>query len=475
MGTHQASGRLGRRERDRTVKRVLGSALEPLGFRLGDTSRDTWRYERVKGGYRRFADPSSDEVRQFIDVGETAFVVPERFVPALDVRFSTDARVNYTSEDMYRATLKRNRLFPEAIGAIAYEGREGLEEALGLVVRIVEEYGLERLEELSAESEEVVTRAMWEEFSLRHGELADRFEERYLAGLPARPSTPQEVLETMRGVEAALSEAEAVPYERAKPLLVSIASFLLRAACEVAGAQAVFRDDGMFACLRHERRSQLAERCFRPLSETVRAWLGRLEDVPEYTSLLLRATSIDPERPREELSLDLDEAVRSTIGATLEEMGFAFEGNRRHRGLPSPQESVWLYARRIGGTFHKIVHKPGLRPSRLVTVQQASLYAQVVYNPSSGTLGLDFASDVHPDSMAMPACEALDHALRRVYPDYLGDGSFYTYDDGSFREAAEKIARMAPELEEVRLKLVCPRVGEYLAPEWLVEEGEGPS
>lgn len=55
-------------------------------------------------------------------------------------------------------------------------------------------------------------------------------------------------------------------------------------------------------------------------------------------------------------------------------------------------------------------------------------------------------------------------------PDYLGNGRFYTYDDGSLREAAEKIARMAPELAEARPKVNCLRVGECLAPERLADD-----
>ena len=472
MDTRRPPGKLGRRERDRTIERVLGSALGPLGFELGGTSRDAWRYVRVKGGYRRFYDPSSDEVRQYIDVGESAVVVPEGFLPALSVRFSTDTRLNLTPEDVHRDRCKWSRMFPWAIGLIRYEGREGLEEALRLVLHIVDEYGLGRLEELSAESEEIPTRAMQEELSFCHGQLADRFEGRYLAGLPARPATPQEVLRMVGGISSALSEAEALPYERAKPLLVSIAAFLLRASCEIAGARAVFREDGTLAQLKQARRHGVAARCVDPLNSVIQAWRGRLGDVPEYTSLLLHATAVDPDRPREELALDPGDVVRSVIGPVLEGMGFAFEG------IPEPGHGslrmTWAYVRHVGGTFYRRMYSPSPAPSRLVTVSQACQYAKVTYEAFSGILGLTFTSDVDFDTSSVDTCDALDHKLRRTYPDYLGEGSFYIYGDDSFREAAAKIARMAPELAEVYLKARCPQVGEYLAPEWLVE-GDDPS
>lgn len=85
-------------------------------------------------------------------------------------------------------------------------------------------------------------------------------------------------------------------------------------------------------------------------------------------------------------------------------------------------------------------------------------------------LRLTFTSNAYWSPSLSSQCEALDHAIRRTCPDYWGNGEFSVYDDGSFREAAEKLARIVEDYGQALIELRCPQVGEYLVPEWLLEE-----
>lgn len=351
MPKKRMTGKRWKKWKDDAVRRIVGSAIEPLGFKPVNEPFFSWGFVRVRGGCKRYYDPETDEIGQGITIGEGTKLTENGFIPTVGVSFSTDAHYSLTAEDMHQESCREHELFPEGIHGIGYEDEEGFEEAMRTVVRIIEEYGLEYLERRSVEVEEIVTRAMHSEFAEDYDKLAAAFRRAYLEGLPSRPHTPDEVLLMTEGITRALAEAESLPYGEAKPILLKTAAFLFQTSCEIAGAKPVSYTDSSRIYLEHTRSDAVSANCIDPLQSVVIAWRLRHLDVPDYTSLFLHSLAVDPDRPSFEITLDTDTVVRSVLGPALESMGFAFDEIGAIAARARSSTTVWAWTRLEEGSF----------------------------------------------------------------------------------------------------------------------------
>ena len=189
-------------KKSKLVKEIVGKAIEKYGFTFGLPKH---YIVGVNWGFSR----EVDSIMQMI------LILEHRFAKELIIEFRTNAwgktRSPSSTEDSWYKYY-------------AYESEEDFKATLEKFVKIIENFGLTRLDELSIEDKIAPTLDMSNKIFENHKNLNDSFIEKN--GINVANRSKADISEWFRIIEAKLIETKAEPYEKVQDLLIEIAAFL---------------------------------------------------------------------------------------------------------------------------------------------------------------------------------------------------------------------------------------------------------
>ena len=218
------------------IKNTVGEKLKDYGFRYLKTEGPCRIFMREAHGYKRYYDPETDVVKQYISIQESSYGM------GLTVRFKTDA-VNGVSGLDAKFLKEKN---PNKLSAnkgsswFFYSGEEDYKRVLLYLADLIIEYGLEHLDRMSIEEEVIPTKAMADELFENHAELDRQFLEKYKFNTVAHSMADiEDWFQKLKEMIISVSEK---PYEEVKELLLEMAAFIGERHCELIGAKWFFEE-----------------------------------------------------------------------------------------------------------------------------------------------------------------------------------------------------------------------------------------
>ena len=191
---------------------------------------------REAHGYKRYYDPETDVVKQYVNIQESSYGM------GLTVRFETEA-VNGVSGDDAEFLKEKN---PNKLSAnkgsswFFYSGEEDYKRVLLYLADLIIEYGLEHLDRMSIEEEVIPTKAMADELFENHAELDRQFLEKYKFNTVAHSMADiEDWFQKLKELIISVSEK---PYEEVEELLLEMAAFIGERHCELIGAKWFFEE-----------------------------------------------------------------------------------------------------------------------------------------------------------------------------------------------------------------------------------------
>ncbi|MEY8525269.1 hypothetical protein AALA90_19925 [Lachnospiraceae bacterium 38-10] len=218
------------------IKNTVGEKLKDYGFCCLKTEGSCRIFMREAHGYKRYYDPETDVVKQYVNIQESDYGM------GLTVRFETDA-VNGVSGDDVEFLKEKN---PNKLSAnkrsswFFYSGEEDYKRVLLYLADLIIEYGLEHLDRMSIEEEVIPTKAMADELFENHTELDRQFLEKYKFNTVAHSMADiEDWFQKLKELIISVSEK---PYEEVKELLLEMAAFIGERHCELIGAKWFFEE-----------------------------------------------------------------------------------------------------------------------------------------------------------------------------------------------------------------------------------------
>ena len=219
------------------IKNTVGEKLKDYGFRYLKTDGPCRIFMREAHGYKRYYDPGTDVVKQYISIQESSYGM------GLTVRFKTDA-VNGVSGDDAEFLKEKN---PNKLSAnkgsswFFYSGEEDYKRVLLYLADLIIEYGLDHLDRMSIEEEVIPTKAMANELMENHAELDRQFLEKYKFNTIAH--SMEDVEDWFQKLKEMIISVSGKPYEEIKELLLEMAAFIGERHCELLGAKWFFQEN----------------------------------------------------------------------------------------------------------------------------------------------------------------------------------------------------------------------------------------
>lgn len=216
------------------IKNTVGEKLKDYGFRYLKTDGPCRIFVREAHGYKRYYDPETDVVTQYVNIQESDYGM------GVTARFETDA-VNGVSGLDAEFLKERN---PNKLSGnkgsswFFYSGEEDYKKVLLYLADLIIEYGLDHLDRMSIEKEFIPTKAMADKLFENHAELDRQFLEKYKFNTVARNMA--DIEEWYSKLKEMIISASEKPYEEVKELLLEMAAFIGERHCELIGAKWFF-------------------------------------------------------------------------------------------------------------------------------------------------------------------------------------------------------------------------------------------
>ena len=218
-------------KKTKIIKEIVGERLKEHGFSFQEMDGVCWEFVREAHGFKRYYDPETDVVKQYVTIQE------HRFAKDLTVRFHTDASNQLNGKEL-DALVELNPLKTEWY---PYLDEEGYKKTLNQLTDIIIDHGLDFLQQKSVEEEITPTKAMATELFEDHRELDERFTRKY--GMNPVPQSASDIEGWFRKLKQMIMEAAERPYEEVKELFVEMAAFIGERNCEILGAKWFFEEE----------------------------------------------------------------------------------------------------------------------------------------------------------------------------------------------------------------------------------------
>ena len=240
------------------IKNTVGEKLKDYGFRYLKTDGPCRIFVREAHGYKRYYDPGTDIVKQYINIQE------HRFGKMLTVRFSTDV---YGYEIMIHG-IEELRKYGRG-GWVEYTDEDSYREKLNLFVEIIIRYGLDLLEKMSHEEEIIPTKVMADKLFSQHTALCCAFIDKFNIKGSARRT--EDIEEWFQIIKELLIDIREWSYEDAKDMLVMLAAFVGEKMCEICSYRWVFPEH-------FKTPSVVGGSNFSPLDVAINIWKSKDKD-----------------------------------------------------------------------------------------------------------------------------------------------------------------------------------------------------
>lgn len=218
-------------EKTQVIKDIVGEKLKDYGFRYLKTDGSCWTFVREAHGYKRYYDPETDVVKQYVNIQESCYGKD------LTVRFETDAVNGVSGID---AEFLGEHNPNKGWSWFFYSDEEDYKKVLLYLANLIINYGLDHLDRMSIEEEIIPTKAMAEELYENHAELDQKFLEKYEFNTEAHNMADIEKwFEKLKQIIISISEK---PYEEVKEPLIEMAAFIGERHCELIGAKWFFEE-----------------------------------------------------------------------------------------------------------------------------------------------------------------------------------------------------------------------------------------
>lgn len=237
------------------VKEIIGEKLIPFGFKYLKTEGNCWTFIREVKGIKRYYDPETDIVKQYIIIQEN------RFGKMLTVRFRTNVANELVGTEL-EILKKLNPNKP--ITWFEYSNKEEYEKVLLYLSEVIIKYGFEFLKQMSIEEEIIPTKSMADKLYKSHRELDDSFLSKYK--IASGPQNLSDIEEWFQKLKQLIILAADKPYEDVKELFVEMAAFIGERNCELLGAEWFFEEEMQTPFTQGENHQGM---CFFPLNEVV--------------------------------------------------------------------------------------------------------------------------------------------------------------------------------------------------------------
>ena len=218
------------------IKNTVGKKLKDYGFRYLKTEGPCRIFMREAHGYKRYYDPETDVVKQYISIQESSYGM------GLTVRFKTDAVNGVSGLDVKFLKEKNPNKLSANKGSswFFYSGEEDYKRVLLYLADLIIEYGLEHLDRMSIEEEVIPTKAMANELMENHAELDRRFLEKYKFNTVAH--SMEDIEDWFQKLKEMIISVSEKPYEEVEELLLEMAAFIGERHCELIGAKWFFKE-----------------------------------------------------------------------------------------------------------------------------------------------------------------------------------------------------------------------------------------
>lgn len=237
------------------IKEIVGEKLLPFGFEYLKTDGNCWTFMREVKGIKRYYDPETDVVKQYVIIQEN------RFGKMLTVRFRTNVANELVGTEL-EALKKLNPNKP--ITWFEYSGEDEYKNVLLQLSEAIIKYGLEFLKQMSMEEELIPTKQMADRLYESHSELDDRFLRKYK--MISEPQNLSDIEEWFQKLKQLIILSAGKPYEDVKELFVEMAAFIGERNCELLGEQWFFEEEMQTPFTQRENNQGM---CFFPLNEVV--------------------------------------------------------------------------------------------------------------------------------------------------------------------------------------------------------------
>lgn len=217
-------------QKTKIIKEIIGTALEPYGFKYQKTEGPCRIFVKTLEGIRRYFDPDNTTLNQYINIQDS------NVESALYARISTNAYGKGIPRDLEELkSLNPYSAMPWA----PYSDEESFRKCLMGISELLIKYGLPQLEEMSVEDEIVSNKIMEKRLYDEHTRLEKTFLEKY--HLKAILKTEQDIDEMFKNIDKIISDSCDKPYEEVKELLMMIAAYYGQRICDLTGAEWEYR------------------------------------------------------------------------------------------------------------------------------------------------------------------------------------------------------------------------------------------
>lgn len=234
------------------IKEIVGEPLKEYGFSFLKTDGPCRIFVREAHGFKRYYDPETDVVKQYISIQE------HRFCKSLIARFYTDADGNERQDEL--EVLKKYGTG----GWLGYFDEDTYKRRLHILATHIIEEGFDLLERKSIEKEITPTKAMAIKLFEGHKELDERFIREYK--MNPVPHSTSDIEDWFQKLKQMIISASEKPYEEVKELLVEMAAFIGERNCELLGAKWFFEEELKTPYTQGENHQGFG---FRPLGKVV--------------------------------------------------------------------------------------------------------------------------------------------------------------------------------------------------------------
>ena len=214
------------------IKKIVGEKLKGYGFQYLKTDGPLRIFIREAHGYKRYYDPELDVVKQYVIIQDYSSG------GMMTVHFKTDVTSCISGDELnILRELNPNKGDPW----FEYANEEEYKEVLMELCKIIIEYGLEFLNQMSVEEEYIHTKAMAEELYKDHKELDKRFIKKY--EFIATPRNFTDIETWFLELREMIIAASEKPYEEVKELFLEMAAFIGERHCELLGAKWFYEEE----------------------------------------------------------------------------------------------------------------------------------------------------------------------------------------------------------------------------------------
>lgn len=226
------------------IKKVLGEGLQPYGFEYYETSPNTWTFMRIK-----------NEVEQYIDVYQS------QFDQAIRIEL-------YTSLDLYERK-EIDQFYPyweeKCNGQYFwyFSDKDSFIQVLTMFYKIILEYGLDTLDELSipTKNNKKATEEMFRQLYEQHDILCEKFMKEYHVSI-------NEIKEGIEKLYELINKKRDEEHESMKELFIEMASYYGNALCNSFKGKWVWDVD----CCRITLYDRYGKVDYFPLQDIIACW-----------------------------------------------------------------------------------------------------------------------------------------------------------------------------------------------------------